>query len=100
MLHVTLLEHTPDPERLIAAAAKLCYSPADADTILEGLTPEKTEKFLAMLTEMGRRSTPVIPLPGRASPGACWHRSPGTASPPTASSPSGMLRSRRAPLPL
>ena len=23
MLHVTLLEHTPDPERLIAAAAKL-----------------------------------------------------------------------------
>ena len=56
MLHVTLLEHTPDPERLIAAAAKLCYSPADADTILEGLTPEKTEKFLAMLTEMGHES--------------------------------------------
>ena len=103
MLHVTLLEHTPDPERLIAAAAKLCYSPADADTILEGLTPEKTEKFLAMLTEMGHESpvsTPFIPLPWRASPGACWRRSPGTASPPTASSPSGMLRSRRAPLPL
>lgn len=56
MLHVTLLEHTPDPERLIAAAAKMCYSPADADTILEGLTPEKTESFLKMLTDMGHES--------------------------------------------
>jgi thymidylate synthase, flavin-dependent len=56
MLHVTLVEHTPDPERLIAASAKMCYSAADADTILEGLTPEKTESFLQMLTEMGHES--------------------------------------------
>lgn len=56
MLHVTLVEHTPDPERLIAASAKMCYSAADADTILDGLTPEKTENFLKMLTEMGHES--------------------------------------------
>lgn len=55
-MRVTLLEHTPQPERLIAAAAKLCYSPSDADSIMEGLTPEKTEKFLATLTEMGHES--------------------------------------------
>lgn len=56
MLHVTLVEHTPNPERLIAASAKMCYSAADADTILEGLTPEKTESFLQMLTDMGHES--------------------------------------------
>ena len=56
MLHVTLVEHTPNPERLIAASAKMCYSAADADALLEGLTPEKTEKFLQMLTDMGHES--------------------------------------------
>ena len=31
MLKVILLEHTPEPEKLVAAAARLCYSPKSAD---------------------------------------------------------------------
>lgn len=56
MLNVQLIAHTPEPEKLIAAAAKMCYSAAGADTVMEGLTPEKTEKFLDMLTELGHES--------------------------------------------
>ena len=32
---VKLLEHTPNPEQVIAAAAKLCYSSVGVDDILE-----------------------------------------------------------------
>ena len=56
MLNVKLIAHTPDPEKMIAAAAKICYSSSDAETIMEGLTPEKTEGFLDMLTEIGHAS--------------------------------------------
>ena len=55
-MKVTLITHTPDAEKIIAAAAKLCYSNADIDTLLDGLTPEKTEKFLDMLTALGHAS--------------------------------------------
>mgnify|MGYP002602804069 CR=1 FL=1 len=43
---VTLIAHTNDPEKTIAAAAKLCYSDAHIETLLDGLTPEKTAAFL------------------------------------------------------
>lgn len=56
MLHVELVAHTPMPEKLIAAAAKLCYSSVGAADIMEGLTEEKTDRFLAMLTELGHES--------------------------------------------
>lgn len=55
-MKVRLLSHTPEPERLIAAAAKNCYSSTDVDGILEGLTEEKTQSFLHMLTEIGHES--------------------------------------------
>lgn len=55
-MKVRLLAHTPDPERLIAAAAKNCYSAADIDTVMDGLTDEKTASFLHMLTEIGHES--------------------------------------------
>ena len=56
MLNVELVAYTPMPQKVIAAAAKMCYSPADAGTILEGLTEEKTERFLEMLTQIGHES--------------------------------------------
>lgn len=56
MPKVTLLCHTPDPERVAAAAAKLCYSAQGIDGLLEDLTLEKTEQFLRMLTEIGHES--------------------------------------------
>ena len=56
MLKVTLLAHTPQPERTVAAAAKLCYSPASIDDVLDGLTEEKTASFVNMLAEIGHES--------------------------------------------
>lgn len=55
-MKVTLIAHTPEPERTIASAAKLCYSAADIDTVREGLTEEKTAAFVDMLAEIGHES--------------------------------------------
>ena len=55
-LKVKLISHTPEPERLIAAAAKLCYSESDAASIFDNLTPEAVERFLQRLTDMGHAS--------------------------------------------
>ena len=52
MATVTLLACTPEPEKLVAAAAKLCYSPSSIETIREGLTEEKTSSFVQMLAEI------------------------------------------------
>ncbi len=56
MAVVTLLAYTPEPEKTIAAAAKLCYSPAAIETIMDGLTEEKTASFVEMLAEIGHES--------------------------------------------
>ena len=53
---VKLLQHTPEPEKVVSAAAKLCYSSSGVEDILDGLTQEKTDKFLAMLMDMGHES--------------------------------------------
>ena len=55
-MKVRLIAYTPDPERLIAGAAKNCYSSTDVDGIFEGLTDEKVTSFLGMLTEIGHES--------------------------------------------
>lgn len=55
-MKVTLLTHTPEPEKIIAAAAKLCYASSDIDTLLDGLTEEKTVNFLNMLSGLGHLS--------------------------------------------
>ena len=56
LLKVKLLAHTPNPEEVIAQSAKLCYSKVGVDEIMEKLTPEKIEKFLAHLVEIGHES--------------------------------------------
>ena len=56
MLQVNLIAHTPEPEKVVAAAAKLCYSDSHIADLLDGLTPEKTVKFLNMLTDLGHAS--------------------------------------------
>ncbi|MEG0769124.1 MAG: FAD-dependent thymidylate synthase [Ruthenibacterium sp.] len=55
-MKVTLLTHTPEPEKIVAAAAKLCYSNAEIDDLLAGLTPEKSREFVEMLALMGHES--------------------------------------------
>ncbi len=55
-MKVTLLSHTPNPEQVIACAARLCYSSASVQSVMDGLTPDKTESFIQMLTNMGHES--------------------------------------------
>ncbi|WRS27726.1 FAD-dependent thymidylate synthase [Oscillospiraceae bacterium MB08-C2-2] len=56
MPKVTLISHTENPEKIVAAAAKLCYSASSVDTLLENLTPEKTQSFVEMLAQLGHES--------------------------------------------
>ncbi|TCL74301.1 thymidylate synthase (FAD) [Hydrogenispora ethanolica] len=56
MLKVKLLAYTPEPDRLVAAAARLCYSPVGVDELLEKLTPERMERLLGQLRESGHDS--------------------------------------------
>lgn len=55
-MKLELLQYTPEPEKLIAAAAKLCYSSSDIEKIMEGLDDEKIGKFLGNLVDMGHES--------------------------------------------
>ena len=48
-MKVTLLTYTPNPEKTIACAAKLCYSASTIDTVYDGLTEEKASDFVEML---------------------------------------------------
>lgn len=55
-LKVKLIEHTPNPEKVIASAAKLCYSAVGVDEILNNLEDEGIDKFLNMLMSYGHES--------------------------------------------
>ena len=57
MLKVQLIAHTPDPEKVVAAAAKLCYSSASGGRSCWPASPRKTAAALwQMLAEMGHES--------------------------------------------
>lgn len=53
---VTLLSHTPNPEKTVASAAKLCYSSASLGDLMDNLTEEKASDFVQMLAEIGHES--------------------------------------------
>lgn len=55
-MKVTLIAHTPDPEKIVASAAKLCYSDTGLDTMLEGLDEKKATEFVEMLASIGHES--------------------------------------------
>lgn len=55
-MKVELIRYTPEPEKVVAAAAKLCYSKTGIDGILENLDEQKTEKFLSILMDLGHES--------------------------------------------
>ena len=55
-MKVKLIAHTPNPEKVVAAAAKLCYSNAQIETLLDGLTEEKSKEFVEMLASLGHES--------------------------------------------
>lgn len=55
-MNVKLLAYTPNPEQVIAAAAKLCYAKSDIQGLFDKLTPENTESFLDHLASLGHES--------------------------------------------
>src|SRR5512145_3077352 len=54
-MRVQLLTHTPDPEQVVAAAARLCYSDASIGQLLER-APEQAPKLLRKILDMGHLS--------------------------------------------
>lgn len=56
-LNVTLLSHTPDPERAVAAAGRLCYSSSTAAELREQMTGEEIQKLIKLLVNSGHLST-------------------------------------------
>lgn len=55
-LKVKLLEYTPNPEKVIASAAKLCYSAVGIEDIEKNLDQEKSTAFINMLMSYGHES--------------------------------------------
>lgn len=55
-MRVDLISWTPDPDRTVAAAARLCYSQAHAADIMVDLSQEKVGALLKNLTNMGHLS--------------------------------------------
>jgi thymidylate synthase (FAD) len=54
-MRVQLLTHTPSPEQVVAAAARLCYSDASIDQLLER-APEQAPGLLRKVVAMGHLS--------------------------------------------
>lgn len=55
-MKVKIISHTAQPDKTIAAAAKLCYSRVGVEEINQNLTPDKTENFLEMLMSFSHAS--------------------------------------------
>jgi len=57
MMKVKLMSYTPGPERAVAMAAKLCYSPVGAEELAEQISEGQIEGLLAKILSMGHLST-------------------------------------------
>ena len=55
-LKVILLNHTKDPEGLIAHAAKLCYSPSSVEQLKDKIEKSDNRKFIEKLLKLGHLS--------------------------------------------
>ncbi|MEG0832581.1 MAG: FAD-dependent thymidylate synthase [Oscillospiraceae bacterium] len=55
-MKVYLLAYTGSPEKIVASAAKLCYSNSEVPALLDGLTEEKAREFVDMLSTLGHQS--------------------------------------------
>ncbi|MCL2504325.1 MAG: FAD-dependent thymidylate synthase [Coriobacteriia bacterium] len=55
-MDVRLLSHTPDPERFVAVAARLCYAPVGAAELMGHMGDEAVRKVLATIMESGHFS--------------------------------------------
>jgi len=55
-MDVRLLSHTPDPERAVAVAARLCYAPVGAAELMEQMSDEAIRKVLRVIMTSGHFS--------------------------------------------
>lgn len=55
-MKATLLNSTPEPEKTVALAARLCYSDSTIDELGEKVAATSTEKFLDKILKMGHTS--------------------------------------------
>ncbi|KUO64436.1 MAG: thymidylate synthase ThyX [Gracilibacter sp. BRH_c7a] len=56
-MRVALVQYTPDPEKVVAAAARLCYSAHAVPELMDNITPEKAAELVIKLMKMGHLST-------------------------------------------
>ena len=57
MIKVKLLDYTPEPERVVAMAARLCYSASGAEELAERLSDEKVKQMVRKMVKLGHAST-------------------------------------------
>ena len=55
-MRVDLIQHTPEPEKVVATAARLCYSSDPVTDLLDRLDDERVASFVCKLKEMGHLS--------------------------------------------
>ena len=55
-LTVTLIRNTLDPQELVALAAKLCYSKAELDDLMNAIETKDQSKFIKKIMSMGHES--------------------------------------------
>jgi thymidylate synthase (FAD) len=55
-LNVTLLQHTPDPDRAVAIAGRLCYAPISAAELKSEMSDEAVAKLVRGLVASGHHS--------------------------------------------
>lgn len=55
-LKVMLVSYSPEPEKTVSAAARLCYSPTDAEGLLSKVEGNDQRDFLEKLTAVGHLS--------------------------------------------
>ncbi len=55
-MKVSLISHTPQPEEVVAAAARLCYSSRSASEIMERFREGEAAEFIRKLVDMGHAS--------------------------------------------
>jgi thymidylate synthase (FAD) len=55
--NVSLLSYTPDPDRVVLSAARLCYSNISANDLFESFDFKNPEKFISDLRQSGHLST-------------------------------------------
>lgn len=56
-MEVRIISHTPDPQRIVAAAARLCYSPISAAQLNETMNEDTVARICKKMITSGHTST-------------------------------------------